>query len=92
VIAAVAVSVKEHEEEVAEEKAEQADTANVVSDATAQALTQAPLALLGALFTAPGGALTALGAARLRTRSFSTASIIIGANLLLNLATCPTSH
>jgi len=33
VIAAIAVSVKEHEEEVAEQKAEEADTQEVISDA-----------------------------------------------------------
>src|SRR5215208_7196082 len=60
VIAGVAVSVKEHGEEVAEQKAETTDTENVVSGATAQALTQAPLALLGGLFAAPGGATAAL--------------------------------
>src|SRR5262245_23638385 len=38
VIAALAVSVKEHEEEVAEEQAEASDTQGVVSDATAQAM------------------------------------------------------
>src|SRR4051794_32885995 len=38
VIAAIAVSVKEHEEEVAEEQAEGSDTQDVVSDATAQAM------------------------------------------------------
>jgi len=55
VIAAIAVSVKEHEEEVAEQKAEASDTREVVNDATSQALTQAPIALLGTLVTAPGG-------------------------------------
>jgi hypothetical protein len=49
---------------VAEQKAEASDTQAVVSDATAQALTQAPLALLGTLFTAPGGATTALKGAK----------------------------
>jgi len=37
-IAAVVVSRKEHEEEVAEQHAEEADTGEVVSDATAQAM------------------------------------------------------
>jgi hypothetical protein len=60
VVAAIAVSVKEHDEEAAEEKAEATDTQEVVSDATAQAMVQAPLALLGALFTAPGGASSAI--------------------------------
>src|SRR5829696_8953803 len=64
VIAAIAVSAKEHEEEVAEEKAEQADTPEVVSDATAQAITQAPLALLATVFSTSGGATGALKVAR----------------------------
>jgi len=55
-IAAAAVSMKEEQEEKAEELAEQADTHEVVSEATAQALGQAPFALLGALASAPGGA------------------------------------
>jgi hypothetical protein len=61
VIAAVTVTVKEHEEEVAEQHAEQSDTEGVISDATAQAMVQAPLALLGAVFTMPGGATSAQG-------------------------------
>jgi hypothetical protein len=69
VVAAVVVSVKEHEEEVAEQEAEKSDTEEVVSEATAQAIVQTPLALLGALFAAPGGATTALRAARLLGRN-----------------------
>src|SRR5689334_6166237 len=60
VIAAIVVSVIEHEEDVAEQKTEAADTQQVMSDATMQAMTQAPLALLGALSSAPGGATSAL--------------------------------
>ena len=51
VIAALVVSFKEHEEEVADEAAEEADTSKVATEVAAQA----PLALLGALFTVPGG-------------------------------------
>src|SRR5438128_349917 len=68
VIAAIAVSVKEHEEEVGEQKAEATDTQEVASDATAQAITQAPIALLGALFASPGGATGALQIARVLGR------------------------
>ena len=46
--------MREHEEEAAEKQAEKTDTGEVVSDATAQALTQAPIALLGTLMTMPG--------------------------------------
>jgi hypothetical protein len=70
VIASVGVSVREHEEQVAEQKAEKTDTGEVVSDATAQALTQAPIALLGTLMTMPGGASGALSAARLLGRNW----------------------
>ena len=46
IIAAIVVGVKEHEDKVAEHKAAQADTQAVVSDATAAAMTQAPLAVV----------------------------------------------
>jgi hypothetical protein len=59
-IAALAVSHKEHEEEVAEQQAEEANTGEVMSDAPAQAVLQAPLALAGALFAASGGETSAL--------------------------------
>ena len=70
VIASIVVSVKEHEEEVAEQQAAKTDTEEVVSDATAQALVQTPIALLGALMTMPGGAAGALSAARLLGRNW----------------------
>ena len=77
VIAAIGVSVKEHEEEVAEQKAEKADAPGVVSDATAQALTQAPLALLGGLFAAPGGATTAFKVAGILGRNFPLVLLLV---------------
>lgn len=46
--------MKEHEEEVVEQQAEKSGTEEVNSDATAQAMMQVPLALLGAAFTMPG--------------------------------------
>jgi len=49
-IAAIIVSAKEREE-VAEQVAERTDTEEVVSDATAQAIVQTPIALLDALLT-----------------------------------------
>jgi hypothetical protein len=69
VIASIVVSVKEHEEDVAEQQAVKTDTQGVVTDATAQALAQTPIALLGALMTMPGGAAGALSAARLLARN-----------------------
>jgi hypothetical protein len=69
--------VKEHEEEVAGQKAETGDTQAVVTDATSQALTQAPIALLGALLTTPGGATGALRAARIIGRNWPLALLLV---------------
>ena len=69
--------VKEHEEEVAEQQAEQSDTEEVISDATAQAMMQAPLALLGAVFTMPGGATTALKVARILGRNYPLVLLLV---------------
>jgi len=77
VIAAIAVSVKEHEEEVAEQKAEETDTQNVASDATVQAITQAPIALLGAVFASPGGDTSALKVARILGRNFPLVLLLV---------------
>ncbi len=73
VIAALVVSFKEHEEEVAEETAEAADTSSVATDVAAQA----PLALLGALFTMPGGASSALKVAQVLGRNFPLVLLLI---------------
>ena len=75
--AAIAVSVKEHEEEAADQKAEQADTGEVMSDATAEAMVQAPLALLGALFSATGGAAGAFKIARVLGRNFPLVLLLV---------------
>jgi hypothetical protein len=76
-IAAAAVSIKEEQEEKAEELAEQTDTQDVVSEATAQALGQAPFALLGALATAPGGATTLLPVVRLLARNLPLVLLLV---------------
>jgi hypothetical protein len=76
-VAAVLVSVKEHEEEVAEKEAEKTDTQKVVSEAAAEALVQTPIALLGALFTAPGGTSAALGVARLLGRNYPLVLLLV---------------
>ena len=75
-IAAVAVSAKEHEEELEEQKA-QAANQPVMSDATAQAITQAPLAMLGTLFATPGGTTTALKAARIAGRNWPLVLLLV---------------
>lgn len=77
VVAAILVSAKEHEEEVADHKAEKTDTAEVVTDAAAQAIVQTPVALLGTLFTAPGGASAALSTARLLGRNFPLVLLLV---------------
>jgi len=68
-IAAVVVTVKEQEEEIAETQAEASDTASVATDAAAQAAVQAPLALLGALFSSPAGPAAPAGGAKLVLRN-----------------------
>ena len=77
IVAAIAVGVKEHEEEVAEHQAEQSDTEEVISDATAQAIMQAPLALLGAVFTMPGGATTTIKVARILGRNYPLVLLLV---------------
>jgi Na+/melibiose symporter-like transporter len=77
VIATIVVSVRDHEEEVAEQQSEKTDTGELVSDATAQALAQAPVALLGTLMAMPGGAAGALRAARLLGRNWPLALLVV---------------
>ena len=70
VIAAIAVRVKEHEEEVAEQRAEQTQSSGLLNSATAQAALQAPLALLATASAVPGGAITILKAVRVLARHY----------------------
>jgi hypothetical protein len=49
----------------------------VVSEATAQALGQAPFALLGALATAPGGATTLIPVLRLLARNLPLVLLLV---------------
>ena len=77
VIASIVVSVKEHEEEVVEQQAAKTDTEELVSDATAEALAQTPIALLGAFMTMPGGAAGALSAVRLLARNFPLVVLLV---------------
>ena len=78
VMAALVVSFKEHEDEVADEAAEEADTSKVATEVAAQApLAQAPLALLGALFTVPGGASSALKVAQVLGRNFPLVLLLV---------------
>jgi hypothetical protein len=77
VIATITIAVKEREEQIAEQKAAHSETPQMVSEVVAQA----PLALLGALFTTPGGASSALAVARLLMRHFPLVvlAVMIGA-------------
>ena len=82
VLAWIVVSVKEHEEEVAEQLDEQADTHEMVSGATAQAMAQAPLALVGTLLSAPGGAASVFKVARVLGRNFPLALLLVAIGAL----------
>ena len=75
VLAAIIVSVKEHEEEVAEQDSKNTDTEEVVSDATAQAIVQTPIALLGALFASSPA--TAIGGVRLLARNLPLVLLLV---------------
>ena len=76
VVATLVVSVKEQEEEIAERQAEQRDTAEVGTDAAAQAAVQLPIALLGALFSSPVGATAAVGGVKMLGRNIPLAVLI----------------
>jgi hypothetical protein len=67
-IAALVVTVKEQEEDIVDTQAEKADTADVATDAAAQAAVQLPLALLGTLLTTPMGPGVAAGGAKMVVR------------------------
>ena len=75
-VAALAVTVKEREEEVADAAAEHHDTAEVATDAAAQAAVQLPLALLGTLLTSPLGPGTALGGAKMIGRNLPLVALV----------------
>jgi hypothetical protein len=74
-MAAVIVSAKEREEEVAEHVAEKNDTVEVVGTAAAQAIVQTPIALLGALFTSSPA--TAIGGIRLLARNLPLVLLLV---------------
>lgn len=80
IIAAAFVSAKEHKEEAAEVEAEKSDTSSTMSDAAAEAISQAPITLLGSIFAIPGGPATALSAARVIGRNWPLAvlAVLIG--------------
>jgi hypothetical protein len=69
VVATLLVKVKEHEEEIAEQQAEAADTGAAANEAAVQALMQAPLALAGALASTPLGPKALANGAKLIVRN-----------------------
>ena len=77
VVAAAVVSVKEQEVEEAEQAAQETDTGDVVSEATAQAVVQTPIALLGGLFSLPGGPASVLSIARVLGRNFPLVLLLV---------------
>ena len=69
--------MKEQEEEVADTEAEKADTGAVASDAATQAALQAPLALLGALFSTPMGPTASFSAIKLLGRNLPLVVLLV---------------
>jgi hypothetical protein len=90
VVATLLVKVKEHEEEVAEQQAEAADTADVANEAAAQALMQAPLALVGGLLSTPLGPKSVANGAKLILRNLPLV-VLLGLIALLFWPTQPTA-
>lgn len=76
-VAALAVAVKEQEDEVAEAQAERSDTASVATDAAAQAAVQTPLALLGALMATPVGPAAIANGAKLALRNIPVVVLLV---------------
>ena len=74
-IAAVIVSAREREEEVADQAADKTDTKEVVGNAAAQAMVQTPIALLGALFTSSPA--TAISGVRLLARNLPLVLLLV---------------
>lgn len=68
-VATLLVKHKEQEEEVADQQAQEADTAGVATDAAAQAAVQAPLALIGALMSTSAGPKALVGGAKVALRN-----------------------
>lgn len=87
-LAAAFVSAKEHKEEVAEKEAEKSDESSTVSGAAAEAISQAPIALLGSIFAIPGGPAAVLSATRVVGRNWPVAVLL----LLIGGLFWPTRH
>jgi hypothetical protein len=81
-LAALIVGVKEHEEVIADEKAAEADTADVATDTAATAAVQMPLALLGALFGSPVGPSSVLSLVRVLGRNLPLVLMLVAMGVL----------
>lgn len=81
-IAALAVTVKEQEEERVDTQEQKTDTADVASDAAAQAAVQLPLAFLGTLLTTPLGPGVAASGAKMVVRNLPLVLLIAIIGLL----------
>jgi hypothetical protein len=81
-VSTIAVAVKEKEDVAEDVAAEQNDTAEVATDAAAQAAVQLPLALLGMLFTTPMGPSAALGGAKALGRNWPMVLMLVLVGLL----------
>jgi hypothetical protein len=81
-VATLVIAAKEQEEEVAEQKAEEADTAELAVDTAAQAAAQLSLALLGAILSTPMGPGTVAGGAKLMARNLPLLVLLAVISLL----------
>jgi hypothetical protein len=81
VVAAVAVTAKEHGDEAAAEQAEpaadDASTSTSGLGVSSETLLQVPMAILGAILTAPGGPSSAFRVARLLGRNFPLVLLLV---------------
>jgi hypothetical protein len=89
--ATLAVAIKEQEAEVAEKKAEVADTAEMVTEVAARAAAQTPLALLGAILATPVGPSAVSGAATVLARNIPLV-VLLGLIALLFWPSEPTEE
>ncbi len=79
VLAGLFVSVREQEED----RAEQDATAETGANVAAQAATELPVAALGALLSSPGGLAAALGSARMLGRNLPLVMLMVLIGVLL---------
>jgi hypothetical protein len=91
-VAALAIAVREHEEAIAEKRAEEDDTAKAITEVTTQAAAQVPVAALGALFSSPAGATAAVGGARMLARNIPLVVLLVLIAMLFSPTEPAASH